>query len=43
VVDKTARYLVEQKIGVAADVAQQLDRRRGFQGLTADGTRFNGQ
>jgi hypothetical protein len=32
VVDKTARYLVEQKIGVAADVAQQLDPRRGLQG-----------
>jgi hypothetical protein len=43
VVDKTARYLVVQKIGVAADVAQQLDRHREFQGLTADGTRFNGQ
>jgi hypothetical protein len=43
VVDKTARYLVVQKIGVTADVAQQLDRRREFQRLTADGTRFNGQ
>ena len=42
VVDRTARYLVVQKIGVAADVAEQLDPRREFQGLTADGNRFSG-
>jgi hypothetical protein len=42
VVDKTARYVVVQKLGVAADVAEQLDPRREFQGLTADGNRFSG-